>query len=508
MVSSDLTVRPDAHATRGEPVGTPPRRTAIIDGQHVATESWLETIDPGTSDVIAEVAACGPDEIDRAVRAARRAHDAGWSQTLPMERGRLLRALADRIRDDADELSRQESLDTGKPLAQARADVQGAARYFEFYGCSVEALHGDVIPAVRDAVAFTRREPLGVTGHIVPWNYPLQITARTVAPSLAAGNCAVVKPAEDAPLGSLSIAALALEVGFPAGVFNVVPGLGTTAGAALAARSDIDHLSFTGSVSVGREIAATAGRNLVPVALELGGKSPNIIFPDADLAAALPTVVNSIIQNAGQTCSAGSRLLVHHSVYDEVLRGLKERFEALRVGHGLEDPDLGPLISAIQQERLLAALAAPAAPARTVIGGGKPHGSAFASGFFLEPTIIADVPGSSSLGQEELFGPVLVVTPFQDEAEAIKLANGTPYGLVAAVWTSDVDRAHRLSARLHSGQVFVNTYGAGGGVELPFGGIGESGFGREKGFEALVSYTRTKTVAIRARAEESKGSPA
>jgi aldehyde dehydrogenase (NAD+)/betaine-aldehyde dehydrogenase len=422
-----------------------------------------------------------------------------------VERGRLLRALADRIRGDAEALARQESLDTGKPLTQARADAHGAARYFEFYGSVVEALHGDVIPAVRDAVAFTRREPLGVTGHIVPWNYPLQITSRTVAPSLAAGNCAVVKPAEDAPLGSLSIADLALEVGIPAGVFNVVPGLGTSAGAALAARSDIDHLSFTGSVPVGREIAATAGRNLVPVALELGGKSPNIIFPDADLDTALPTVVNSIIQNAGQTCSAGSRLLVHHAVYEGVLHRLKERFESLRMGHSLEDPDLGPLISATQRERLLAAIATPVAPARTVIGGGKPSGPAFAAGFFLEPTIIADVPGDSSLGQDELFGPVLVVTPFHDESEAVRLANGTPYGLVAAVWTSDVDRAHRMAARLRSGQVFVNTYGAGGGVELPFGGIGDSGFGREKGFEALVSYTRTKTVAMRARPEGSEG---
>jgi aldehyde dehydrogenase (NAD+) len=471
--------------------------SAVIDGEQVTTGTWITTLDPSTGEALASVAACGPDEVDKAVDAARRAFDSGWSRTLPVERGRLLRALADRIRAEGDDLARQESRDTGKPLTQARGDVEGAARYYEYYGSVVEALHGDVIPAVADTHVFTRREPHGVTAHIVPWNYPLQITARTTAPALAAGNCCVVKPAEDAPLGALSIARMAQEVGFPAGVLNVVPGEGAVAGAALAAHRDIAHLSFTGSVPVGREVGAVAARNLVPAALELGGKSPNIVFDDADLEAAVPAIVGSIIQNAGQTCSAGARLLVHEAVHAEVVDRIRARFEELRVGPGVDDPDLGPLISAKQRDRVAALVSAATAPARVLTGGQSLGGADLPDGFYFAPTVVDDVPADSDLGQEEIFGPVLTVTAFGSEDEAVAIANGTRFGLVAAVWTRDLGRAHRLAERLVAGQVFVNTYGAGGGVELPFGGVKESGHGREKGFEALVAYTRTKTVAVR-----------
>lgn len=473
---------------------------AIIGGLSVRTDRQFETLDPSTGKVLATVASCSADDVDAAVGAARAAQ-AGWSATPPAERGRTLRTLAGLIRRDAEVLSLTESWDTGKPLSQAQADVENAARYFEYYGSLVEGLEGATIPVAGSVHAFTLREPLGVTGHIVPWNYPIQISARTTAPALAAGNCCVLKPAEEAPLGALRLAELGLEAGLSPGVLNVVPGDGPVTGAALAGHTGINHLSFTGSVPTGREVAAKAGRNLVSVTLELGGKSPNIVFPDADPPRAVPTIVRSILQNAGQTCSAGSRLVVHRDVHDTVVAQVASAFRGLSMGPGPEDPDLGPLISAKQLERVTGMLADLPEPARVVVGY-PVHRTADDSiataegGFFFPPTLVDHVPVDSVLAQQEVFGPVLSVISFDDEEQAVAIANGTPFGLVAAVWTADVGRAHRLARSLHAGQVFVNTYGAGGGVELPFGGIGESGFGREKGAEALVAYTTTKTVAI------------
>jgi aldehyde dehydrogenase (NAD+)/betaine-aldehyde dehydrogenase len=467
---------------------------ALIGGRPVESTDLFEDVDPSSGRPIGAVARCGEREVDEAVRAARAAFEDGWARARPAERARVLRRMADLVAGERDALAELESRDTGKPLRQAVADAQVAGRYFELYADTVEAVHGATIPVSDELLVYTLREPYGVTGHIIPWNYPLQIGARTVAPALAAGNCCVLKPAEEAPLTALRLGELALQAGFPPGALNVVPGLGEEAGAAVAAHPGIDHLAFTGSFEVGRVVAKAAADNAVPVTLELGGKSPNVVLADADLGAALPTIVNSIVQNAGQTCSAGSRLLVDERVHDAVVDAVAERFEALRIGPGPDDPDLGPLISARQRDGVARAVTRGKSEARLVVGGDVP---AIDGGFFYLPTLFADVPRDATIAREEIFGPVLAVTAFDGPEQAIELANATPYGLIAAVWTRDLTTAHTLARRIRAGQVFVNTYGAGGAVELPFGGVKQSGYGREKGFEALLGYTQTKTVAIK-----------
>jgi len=470
---------------------------ALIGGDEVETKESFQDIDPSTGQALAEVARCGAAEVDRAVAAAREVFESTWRRTIPSERARLLRRLADLMRQELASLAEMESRDTGKPLRQARTDAEVAARYFEFYAGTVEAMYGDTIPAVADMLVYTLREPYGVTGHIVPWNYPMQIGARTVAPALAAGNCCVLKPAEEAPLTALRIGQLALEAGLPPGVLNVVPGYGEEAGAALAAHPSIDHLAFTGSAEVGTLVAKAAAEHITPVTLELGGKSPNLVFADADIQTAVPVIVNSIVQNAGQTCSAGSRLLVEEAVHDEVLDAVADRFRTIRIGRGIDDPDLGPLISAEQRDRVRGYVEAGRSEAELVVGGGIPDGEGLANGFFFHPTLFDQVPAEASIAREEIFGPVLAVGAFRDADEAIRLANSSEYGLIAAVWSRDISRAHWLAREIRAGQIYVNTYGAGGGVELPFGGSKRSGYGREKGYEALLGYTQTKTVAVR-----------
>jgi aldehyde dehydrogenase (NAD+)/betaine-aldehyde dehydrogenase len=470
---------------------------SVIGGLDVDSAEVIDVLDPATGEAFAQVPAAGADEVDAAVRAARAAAK-DWARTTPAVRGRLLRNLASLVSGRREELAALESRDTGKPMKQAYADVDVAARYFEFYAGAVEALYGDTMTTSPDHFSYTLREPFGVTGHIVPWNYPLQIGARTVAPALAAGNCCVLKPAEEAPLGPVLLARLAREAGIPDGVLNVVPGYGPQAGAALAAHPGIAHLSFTGSNEVGESVSVAAAANHVPVVLELGGKSPNVVFDDADLDLAVPVLVNAILQNAGQTCSAGSRLLVHRAVHTELVDRLADRFAAVRMGAGANDPDLGPLISAAQRDRvaMLVGGAVEAGEARLRHGGGVPS-SLTSRGFFFEPTLLDWVDPTAPIAQQEVFGPVLAVTPFDTEEEALRLANGTDYGLIAAIWTRDVGRAHRMARDIHAGQIYVNTYGAGGGVELPFGGVKKSGHGREKGFEGLVGYTQVKSVVVR-----------
>ena len=470
---------------------------AIIGGEKVNGNGTFEDIDPSTSQVCATVARCGGSEIDQAVQAARETYENNWRHTTPDERARILHRIAELLRRDHEELSRLESMDTGKPLAQAQSDATVAARYFEFYANTIESLYGDTIPALADTFTYTVREPYGVTGHIIPWNYPIQMGGRSIAPALATGNCCVLKPAEEAPLTPIKLGELALEAGLPPGAFNVVPGYGEEAGAALSGHTDIDHLAFTGSVEVGQLVSKAAAENVIPVTLELGGKSPNVVFADADIEGAVPVIVNSIVQNAGQTCSAGSRLLVEESVQEQIVEAVADKFGEITIGPGLEDPDLGPIISKDQLERVESYVQVGKNEANLLAGGETPQEDRLRDGFFFEPTLFSDVSPGDRLSQEEVFGPVLVATSFEDVEHAAQIANGTDYGLIAAVWTADVGKAHWLAKEIRAGQIYVNTYGAGGGVELPFGGFKKSGHGREKGYEALYEYSQVKTVAIK-----------
>lgn len=465
---------------------------SFINGEFVDTAASYDNIDPSSGNLIGTVARSGAKEIDQAVTAARTAQRA-WAKTSPEERAILLTRLADLILEHRDELARMECEDTGKPLTQAVTDATVCARYFRFYGHGIDSYYGLTIPVQSSFHVYTRREPFGVTGHIVAWNYPMQLLGRAVAPALATGNCAVLKPADETPRTAVRIAELAVQAGIPKGVFNVVTGIGAEAGRALSEHSGVDHIGFVGSEQIGSVVAKAAAERVVPAVLELGGKSAHVVFPDADLDQAALYAMKGILQNAGQTCSAGSRLLVHHSIHDELLSKIIANFKKATIGPGINDKDLGPLISLKQQARVKSMV--DASDGEILTGGNIPRG--FEQGAFFEPTLIDGAHPTSKIVQEEVFGPVMVSMRFDTEEEAVSLANGTEYGLMAALWTSDVSRAHRLAGDIRAGQVYVNTYGAGGGVELPFGGFKKSGYGREKGYEALDAYTETKTVIVK-----------
>ena len=478
-------------------------------GHHFISNLWVESasgatlpvVDPSSGQPIGSIARGDHEDIALATAAAREAYgehgEGAWGRLPAVQRGRCLMRLSAAVIAHADELATLESRTTGKPLSQGRADAAALARYLEYYAGAADKIHGDTIPYQAGMTVMTLREPHGVTGHIIPWNYPLQIFGRSVGAALATGNACVVKPAEDACLSLLRVAELAADCDLPDGALNIITGLGTEAGAALARQRGIDHISFTGSPATGTLVAQAAATHHCPVTLELGGKSPQIVFADADLEAAAPAIVNAIIQNAGQTCSAGSRLLVEHAAYASLIARVATLFRSLRAGPALDDLDLGPLIRAGQRDRVRSFIDLARRDDLTIAAQGTISERAPADGFYIAPILLTDVPAEHRIAQEEIFGPVLAAMPFDTEDEAIRRANGTAFGLVAGVWTRDGARQMRMARALKCGQVFINNYGAGGGVELPFGGRGASGYGREKGFEALFGFTTVKTIAIK-----------
>ncbi len=456
----------------------------------------LPVVSPSDGREFTRIARGTARDIDAAVAAARRAFDGAWGRMPALERGRLLHRLGELVLAHADELAEIEARDTGKPLKQARTDVGVTARYFEFFGGAADKIHGETIPFLSGYQVMILREPRGVTGHIIPWNYPISMFGRTIAPTLAAGNTAVLKPAEEACLSCIRMAELALEAGIPPGVVNLVTGLGEEAGAALSSHPGIDLISFTGSPEVGTLIQKAAAENHIPCILELGGKSPQIVFEDANFERAADVTVNAIIQNAGQTCSAGSRVLIQRSVYERFMVELTRRFNHLKVGPHHLDLDVGAVITKNQQTRVQSFLDRAGADRIEIAAAGSLHPKADPNGYFVKPTLLGLVPDTHLLAREEIFGPVLAAIVFDDEVDALRIANATDYGLVAGIWTENGSRQMRMAKGVRAGQVFINGYGAGGGIELPFGGSRRSGHGREKGLESLRELTAAKTIVF------------
>lgn len=469
----------------------------FINGEWVdaASGQTFLTYDPATEQPLAEAARGGVADVEQAVSAARRALSGPWGQMLPKERGRFLSAVSQEILAQREELALLETLDNGKPLSLARREVEGTARYFEYYAGAADKIHGEQIPLGTERLDFTLREPMGVTAHIVPWNKPLNILARSLAPALAAGNTAVVKPSEQTPLTALKLAQIFARLGCPPGVLNVVNGFGEEAGAALAGHTAIDHLTFTGSVPTGREVMKAAAEHIKPVLLELGGKSPLIIFADADLETAVAEAVRGITVNCGQMCSAGSRLLVEASIRQPFVALLLAQLSRLRIGPGIEDAEMGPLVSDLQFQRVTNHIEiAQSEGAEIIYGGERP--SHLPRGYFMLPTLFDRVLPDMHIAQQEVFGPVLALTTFHDEEEALHIANSVPYGLIAGVFTQNISRALRMASRLQAGQVFINQYYT-EDEEMPFGGYKQSGFGRSKGLAALHHYTQIKNIAVK-----------
>src|SRR5215472_12810789 len=471
----------------------------LIGGQWVASASGktFDTINPSTGEVLAKVAEGDAEDINRAVTAARKAFENGpWPKLTPSQRGRLLWKLAELIEEHADELALLETLDNGKPIKYSKAvDVPLTVDHFRYFAGWATKIEGETIPvSVPNMFTYTLREPLGVVGQIIPWNFPLQMASWKLAPALACGNTAILKPAEQTPLSALRLGELICEAGFPEGVVNVVPGYGETAGAALAAHMDVDKVAFTGSTEVGKLILHAAAGNLKKVSLELGGKSPNVIFKDADLEVAIPGAASAIFFNHGQCCCAGSRLYVEKEVFDQVVEGVAENAQKIRVGAGLDPKtQMGPLVSEEQLRRVCGYMESGVSQGAKAVVGGQKKGD---KGYFVEPTVFVDTKDDMKVVQEEIFGPVVVAMPFRDPEELIPRANDNVYGLAAGVWTSDIGKAHRTAELLKAGTVWINCYNI-FDAALPFGGYKQSGWGREMGHEVLNNYTQTKAVCAR-----------
>jgi aldehyde dehydrogenase (NAD+) len=467
---------------------------AVINGKPAGSGGTaLPVEDPATLEILAHVREATADDVDRAVASAAGAYTSTWRDMAGRDRGRILAGIAAALRDAAPALAELESLDTGKPLRQARSDVDTAARYFEFYSGAADKIYGQTIPGEGDYWSYTLREPYGVVAHVTPWNSPISQMSRGVAPCLAAGNTVVVKPSEVAPLSSLVAGQLFAAAGLPPGACNIVVGRGPTTGNAVITHPGVAHVTFTGSVATGRTILHAAADRILGCNLELGGKSPTIVLPDADLAAAVRAGAMAVVRNAGQSCFATTRLIVHSSIAAEYSERLAAAVSRLTVGPGLEDRDLGPLASAAQHAKVSGMLSdAVADGADLLVGGGRPEGL---RGHFLMPAVLAHVTNDMRIARQEVFGPVQSVLVFDDPDEAVALANDSAYGLAAGLFTRDLAAAHRIARRLDAGQVQVNAYPL-GGIETPFGGYKHSGLGREKGLSALESYTQLKTVIV------------
>ncbi|NUP02364.1 MAG: aldehyde dehydrogenase family protein [Streptomyces sp.] len=475
-------------------------RQLFIDGRWVdaASGKTFTTPDPATGETLARVAEADAEDVERAVKAARRAFEGPWSRLTPSERGRMIWRIGDLILEHLEELAQLESLDNGKPLAVARvADVPLAADLFHYMAGWATKIEGNTIsisaPTAPGAAfhAYTLREPVGVVAQIIPWNFPLLMAAWKLGPALATGNTIILKPAEQTPLSALRLAELIAEAGIPDGVVNVLPGYGETAGAALAAHPGVDKVAFTGSTEVGKLIVRAAAGNLKKVTLELGGKSPNIVFDDADPALAIEGAANAIFFNHGQCCVAGSRLYVHQSRFDEVVEGVADIARAIKLGPGLEaDTQMGPLVSDEQLRRVTGFLDSGRDEGARALAGGARHGE---RGYFVEPTVLTDTRPDMKVVREEIFGPVVVASPFSDLDEIAAQANNTPYGLGAGIWTRDISKAHALASKIRAGTVWINCYNV-FDAALPFGGYKQSGWGREMGHEALEAYTEVKSV--------------
>jgi betaine-aldehyde dehydrogenase len=473
------------------------RYRMYINGERVESQrgAWLPVYDPSTEEIIAEVPDAGAADIDRAVVAAVAAFESGaWPQTTAQDRGRLLFKLADRIRAHASALAELESRNCGKPIVEAEYDVADTATCFEYYGGLATKVLGHVNPVPDNALSLSLREPVGAVGQIIPWNYPLLMAAWKLAPALAAGCTCILKPAEQTPLTALEIADWFAEIGFPPGVVNIVTGFGETAGAPLVAHPNVNKIAFTGSAAVGKLILKSAADTVKRVTMELGGKSPNIFFADADFDAAIDGALFGVFINQGEVCSAGSRILVEKSIYGKFVEAMVEKSKRIRLGRPLDrETKMGPLVSKEQYDRVRQYQEIGKSEARLAAGGGRPASQA--KGYYVEPTIFADVDNSARIAREEIFGPVAAVIPFDGEAAAIRIANDTPYGLAAAVWSRDIFRAFRVVKALRAGIVWVNhmqpTY-----VEAPWGGYKQSGFGRELGPSGIDEYLETKQVHI------------
>lgn len=468
----------------------------LIGGRRRPARSgrYFETVNPATEETIARVAEASAADVDAAVAAARAAFEGDWGHMRPADRGQALLRLAELIRQNQDELVRLESLDSGKPVSSIRRqDLPAVLDTLTYYAGWADKINGQSIPTRTDALTYTVREPVGVVGAIIPWNFPLMIGMWKLAPALACGCTVVLKPAELTPLTALRVGELALKAGFPAGVLNVVPGFGKDAGAALVEHPDVDKITFTGSPAVGRQILRSAAGNLKRVTLELGGKSANIIFPDADLDAAVKAAASGIFFNTGQVCSAGSRILVHADIYDQVVERLVARAQSIRVGDPADlHTSMGPLVSRVQMNRVLDYIEIGKREGARLVTGGVRLGH---TGYFVSPTVFAEVEHRMRISQEEIFGPVASVIRFCDEEEALRMANGTKYSLAAGVWSADIARVHRFVRRLKAGTVWVNTFGP-TDVRLPWGGNRDSGFGREHGDVAIENFTEPKAVWI------------